>query len=94
MIKYLGYIEGIEKDFVWCTLHNDEMPLVKFGLDLPINKIDKNHLNVGEVFYLYIPDNPLSDDYKIEWLPEIPPAQENLNKIDENMAKFLKLFDE
>lgn len=92
-MKYFGFIEKIEDDFVTTRLQ-EENSLFKYYLDLPINMINNEYLHLGQTFHVNLPDDNTyhMNELNIEWIENHKWIQEELAVVEKQVEKYMKLF--
>jgi len=95
MNRYFGFIESIEEklDLVTVRLKKEDYGL-NYTMDLPLDMIDKDHLNLGQCFHVNLGDEHSVYDLNIEWVQPHNWTQEELDEVEEEIKRFLPLFDE
>lgn len=86
--KWVAYISEIKKKFVNAELQQiyPEKTPVKSYVNLPNEMFDKEHLRLGQVFYLYMIDGK----FEIEFMKRREWTDEELKEAEEKTQELLR----
>ena len=80
-------------DLVTVRLQKENYGL-KYTMNLSLDIIDKDHLNLGQCFHVNLNDEHSVYDLNIEWVEAHQWTQKELNEVEEEVKRFLPLFEE